>query len=395
MTALQERAPRTAATREQVLAQVADLLPGIAERRDAGEEQRTLPAESAQAFLDAGLARILTPRRFGGYELGLDTWFDTVAAIGAVDAAHAWCASLVIHHPHYLAQFPLPAQEDVWGAGPDVAITTTLAPTMTVAAVDGGYRLSGEGPWASGVGHSSWAMVGGMLPVAGPPSPALFLIPASAYTVRDTWHTIGMRGTGSNTIVAADVFVPETHAVRIGDLLDGNGPGGAVHEPSIYRAPLVSYSPLTFVVPMLGAAQGALAAFETWATPRMARPHARVSNTLTQVRMGRAAADIDAAELLLRRGMALAEQPERPTVALRARSMRDWARASELIVGAVDELVALSGTAGFSESNHLQRAWHDISFAARHVTLNADGNYAYWSSTRLGVPRDPAETNIF
>ena len=94
-----------------IAARVQDLLPGIAERAAEGEESRRLPEKSAQVFLDAGLARILAPRRFGGYELGLDAWFDTVAAIGAVDAAHAWCASLIIHHPHYLAQFPLEAQE--------------------------------------------------------------------------------------------------------------------------------------------------------------------------------------------------------------------------------------------------------------------------------------------
>lgn len=97
----------------EVLDRVHGLLPGIAERAAQGERERKLPAESGAAFLDAGLARVLTPRRFGGYELGLDVWFDAVQAIGTVDAAHAWCASLIVHHPHYLAQFPLAAQEAV------------------------------------------------------------------------------------------------------------------------------------------------------------------------------------------------------------------------------------------------------------------------------------------
>ena len=261
--------------------------------------------------------------------------------------------------------------------------------------MDGGYRLTGEGAWTSGVGHSSWAMIGGMLPVAGPPRPALFLLPASSYTVHDTWHTIGMRGTGSNVVVTDGAFVPADHVVAIGDLLEGTGPGGVESDNPLYRAPLVSYSPLTFVVPMLGAAQGALERFREWATPRQSRRNASVNNLTTQIRMGRAAADIDAAELLLRRGMELAQRPERPSPALRARSMRDWSRASELLVGAVDDLLALSGTAGFSSDNPLQKIWRDVNFAARHVTLNPDNNFTYWSSTQFGLPRNPAETTMF
>lgn len=385
----------TEMTGETVLARVRDLLPGIAERIADGEEQRQLPTASAKAFLDAGLARILMPRSFGGYELGLDVWFAAVEAIGEVDAAQAWCASLIVHHPHYLSQFPLAAQEAVWANGPDVAIATSLAPVTKVEAVEGGYRLTGEAAWTSGIGHSSWAMIGGMLPVAGPPRPALFLVPAASFTVRDVWQTTGMRGTGSNTIVTDGAFVPETHLVAMSDLMAGTGPGAEIHQGAIYRAPLVSYSPLTFVVPMLGAGKGALAQFLAWATPRQARKNASVNNMTTLIRTGRVAADLDAAELLMRRGMALAQEPERPSIELRARCLRDWARASELIVGAVNELLALSGTAGFSLSSALQKHWRDVNFAARHVTLNPDSNYAYWTSVQVGLPRNPAEVTAF
>ena len=72
--------------------------------------------------MDAGLARILVPTRCGGYGLGLDTWFEVVREISAADASHGWCASLLIHHPHMVGQFPEQAQEAVWADGPDVPI---------------------------------------------------------------------------------------------------------------------------------------------------------------------------------------------------------------------------------------------------------------------------------
>ena len=382
-------------TGSEVLARVHDLLPGIAARAAQGERERALPAESAAAFLDAGLARVLLPRRFGGYELGLDVWFDTMLAIGGVDAAHAWCAGLIMHHPHYVAQFPLAAQEAVWADGPDVAMATSINPTTTVTAVEGGYRLTGEAAWSSGIRHCSWCLIGGMLPVAGPPKPALFLVPESDYSVRDVWQTAGMRGTGSNVVVTDDVFVPAAFVLPLADLLAGTGAGGLVHANPIYRAPMVTYAPITFAVPALGAAKGALEVYRTFATPRMGRKNANTANTTAQIRMGRDAADIDAAELLLRRSLSLAEQPIQASIDLRARSMRDTGRAAELLVGAVNDLIALSGTAGFASDNPLQQYWRDVNFAARHVTMNADNNFAYWSTTQLGVPRNPAEVTVY
>ena len=382
-------------TANEVRSRVNGLLDGIAERAGAGEHNRFLPAESARLFLEAGLARILAPRRFGGWEMGLDVWFDAVQAIGTVDAAHAWCASLIIHHPHYLAQFSLAAQEAVWAAGPDVAMANSLNPTTAVVEVEGGYRLTGEAAWTSGIAHSTWTMVGGMLPVPGPPQPALFLLAPGDYSVRDVWHTTGMRGTGSNVVVTEDVFVPGSNMLELDKLLNGTGPGAAAYDNPIYRAPLVTYAPLTFAVPMLGAARGALEIYRRFATPRMARKNAGVSNTTARIRMGRAAADLDAAELLLRRNLRVAGNPDQVTLELRARCMRDAGRASELILGAMNDLIALSGTSGFDNASKLQKHWRDINFAARHVTLNAEVNNAYWSTTQLGIPRNPAEFNTY
>ena len=116
-------------------------------------------------------------------------------------------------------------------------------------------------------------------------------------------------------------------------------------------------------------------------------PMAEVSNL--QVRTARAAASLDAAELLLRRAAQLAETPEAHSHKLLARSVRDFSRASELIVEAIDALIALSGTSGFAMSHPLQRAWRDIHFASMHICLNNENNYAHFGRKEFGIAHAP------
>ena len=106
-------------------------------RAEAAEEARRIPGESVQELLDAGIARILIPPRFGGYGLGVDTWFDVVQEISKADASHGWCASLIIHHPHIVGMFPEEAQQAVWAEGPDVAIAASVLPVTQVTREDG------------------------------------------------------------------------------------------------------------------------------------------------------------------------------------------------------------------------------------------------------------------
>jgi 3-hydroxy-9,10-secoandrosta-1,3,5(10)-triene-9,17-dione monooxygenase len=380
----------TVKSHEEVLALVLSLTAGIGERAAAAEEARTVPRESIDGLLAAGIARILIPRRFGGYGLGLDTWFEVVREIGKADASHAWCASLMIHHPHYISQFAEAAQKSVWADGIDVPIAASILPSARVVPMEGGYRISGQFPFASGINHSRWVLVGGMVETGGHPEWTFFLIGPKDFRVVDTWFTGAMRATGSNTAVCDEVFVPTSHTIALSDLREGKGPGGKLHAHPIYRAPFIAYAPLTFVTPMLGAAQGAYEIFRDWTMTRRGTGGVAIAEiTSIQVRLARAAADLDAAELLLRRAVDTAQAPIPPSLALRARSMRDVSRASELCVGAIDTLIAMSGTAAFAASHPIQRAWRDIHFAAMHVSLNPEQNFAHFGRTELGVPRDP------
>jgi len=367
------------------------LAPRFAKRAEAAEEARRIPAESVKDMLDAGFARILLPKEIGGYGLGFETWFDVMREISKADSSHGWCAGLIIHHAHVVGQYPESAQKTVWADGLDVPLAASFAPNATAIPVEGGYRVSAKGsPFASGVDHASWVILGGMAHDGGEPEWKYFLIAPGDYTVRDTWFTAGMRGTGSKTIIADNVFVPASRVLRLTDLRDGTCPGGAIHSDVIFHTPFFYYAEITFVTPMLGAVQGAYEVFREWTKTRKTQYGTPVADkTAIQVRMARAAADIDAAELLLRRAVRVTDTPQDYSPMLLARSVRDFTRASELAVAAIDTLVSLSGTACFASSHPIQRAWRDIHFMSMHISLNPEMNFAHFGRIELGLGRDP------
>ena len=389
--------PAQCATRQDILPRLPELARRFAERAAAAEEARRISPESAKDMLDAGFARILLPERIGGYGLGFEEWFDVTRELSKADASHGWCAGLIIHHAHLMAQFPEAAQKTLWANGLDVPVAASFAPAVTAVPVDGGYRISGPGsPFASGVDHCTWVMLGGMAHDNNDngdtePEWKFFLVPPGQYAVRDTWFTAGMRATGSKTIVTDNVFVPHGLVLRLSDLRDGKTPGGAIHPGVIFRTPFFYYAPISFVTPMIGAAQGAYELFREWTRTRKAQDGSPVAEkSAVQTRMARAAADIDAAELLVRRAVRVTSAPADYSPQLLARSVRDFTRASELCVEAIDALIALSGTAGFATSHPMQRAWRDIHFMAMHISLNVETNFAHFGRMELGLGRDPS-----
>src|SRR5579864_1769149 len=252
--------PTQSATKAEIMDRVRAMAPRFAERAVAAEDARRIPQESVDEMLGAGLARILVPTNAGGYGLGFDTWFEVTRELCKADASHGWCASLIIHHNHLIAQYPQAAQQTLWANGLDVPVAASFAPATVAVPVEGGYRVSGKGsPFASGVDHCAWVMLGGMAQDGDKPEWKFFLVAPGDYTVQDTWFTAGMRGTGSKTIVTDNAFVPHGRTLRLPDLRDGKTPGSALYPDVIFHTPFFYYAPISFAAPMLGATQGAYA----------------------------------------------------------------------------------------------------------------------------------------
>jgi 3-hydroxy-9,10-secoandrosta-1,3,5(10)-triene-9,17-dione monooxygenase len=217
MSTTEHISPPVSMTREEAVARAKDFAPVVRERASSAEKERRQPLETIQEITDAGLARLLTPRHWGGYELGLDTYVDAVIEIAKGDAAAGWCYSFLNIHAWFLAHFPEEAQHDVWGNTPDVPLAESVIPAGKATPLEGGYLLSGSWPFVSGIDHCKWAMLAGMTPSTpnSPPEPRVFLIPRSDYEIEDTWFVAGLKGSGSKTAVVQGAFVPEHRTVSM------------------------------------------------------------------------------------------------------------------------------------------------------------------------------------
>ena len=146
--------------------------------------------------------------------------------ISKADASHGWCAGLIIHHGHVVGQYPASSPKGGMGRRSRCVARGIVRADDQSVPVEGGYRVSGKGsPFASGVDHCSWVMLGGMAHDGGEPEWKFFLVAPGDYTVRDTWFTAGMRGTGSKTIVTDNVFVPSARGAELDGFARRQRPG--------------------------------------------------------------------------------------------------------------------------------------------------------------------------
>ncbi len=381
---------------DELIGRARALAPKLRERAVRAERDRTIPQESVDEFIDAGLIHTLQPRRWGGYEYEHEVAFDIAVELGkSTCGSSAWCLNYLADHACMLALFPEEAQHDVWSRDKAACIATSAAPTGKVTVVPGGYRLNGRWSWCSGLGHSHWIMIGGLAFRAGEDHPdmRLYLVPVSELKQDDTWYCAGLRGSGSNTAVLDDVFVPEHRSVSFSLLRDGNSPGSKVNTNPIYRAPFIAVHSYVLLAPVLGLARGGYADFITWTRQRyLTYTELNIAQHVpVQIRVAEIAAQIDAAELLARRALALA-RADYAGMTLETRTLlrRDFTYGVRSLREAMDDLVKISGSSGLMDDNSIQRCWRDAHAISSHVVMNWDVPAENFGRMEFGLPLNPA-----
>jgi alkylation response protein AidB-like acyl-CoA dehydrogenase len=373
--------------RTDIAHRVSALAPGFRARIPVTEAGRSVPRESIEELRAAGMARLMVPREHGGTDGHVRDLVEATSAAAYGCPSTGWLAGLMADMPHVVGLFPPAAQAAVWADGPDALVACTVMPSGKAQRVEGGYRLSGRHAFSSGVGNADWVFVGGMVAApAGPPEWRLFLVDSDHYTVEDVWNTAGMRGTGSNTVVTDDVFVPEDHTISQVEAREGTGPGSLVNADSKFRLPWYGYSILVFTSTMLGATEGAYDSARTTLAAKRTPAGALVADgQILQVQLGIVAAKISTARTLLLAIADRADSGRSYTLEDRATNGRDNAFASILLGEAVDTLLDLSGTGGFADTSPVQQAWRDVHFALAHVSVNKADIFGRYGRIALGV----------
>src|SRR6478672_5637008 len=202
-----------------MIARTRALVPRLRERAARTEELRHLPTETERDLHDAGLFRMLQPKRIGGAELDYVGLIDCAELLGGADASVAWNLANLASHHWMLGMFEPRAQDLVWGRDPDVLIASSfIFPAGRARKVEGGYRLHGSWPFSSGVGSCAWNMLASVVSSddeADGIEYRIFLMHRDQYTIVDTWDAAGLRGTGSNDVEVKDAVVPDALSVAV------------------------------------------------------------------------------------------------------------------------------------------------------------------------------------
>ncbi|MBO4274486.1 3-hydroxy-9,10-secoandrosta-1,3,5(10)-triene-9,17-dione monooxygenase oxygenase subunit [Microbispora triticiradicis] len=380
----------------EVLDEVRALLPEIAARARAVDEERRVPAESIGELSRAGVFRMLQPKRYGGAESDPVRFYEVVREISAVCGSTGWLVSVLGVHPWQLALFEEAAQDEVWGSDPGVLACSSYAPVGRLVPAEGGYRLSGRWRFSSGCGHASWALLGGLvLGAAGRPADVVtVLVPRSDYAIEDVWDVIGLRGTASDDIVVDDAFVPAHRVVRNQDLTRLRGPGQQVNTGPLYRLPFGAVFTTTITAPIIGMASGCYRSYVS-----AMRDRVRLSlggggrfadDQFAQVAVARAASEIDAAVLQtdrnVREAYEHAVRGEAIPAELRLRVRRDQVRATERALEAIDVLFKTAGGNSLRRGNPIERAWRDAHAGGVHVANDVERALAMYGRGEFGLP---------
>jgi 3-hydroxy-9,10-secoandrosta-1,3,5(10)-triene-9,17-dione monooxygenase len=367
------------------------LQPVLRERVAETERRRHLPASTVSDLLESGLCGLMTPRRFGGSELGSEAMIDVTIELASACPSTGWVHMLWTAHMWLLALFSEETQEELW-SNPNTLASSVVNTTGSFAPVEGGYRWSGRGFFSSGVDHCNWLTARAPIDragVEGPPELRWLLLPREDFEIVDDWYTVGLKGTGSKTIVANDVFVPERRTIGFIDAEDGRAPGSQIHDHPMYRAIASANFTAAMAAPAIGAARGFLAAYQE----RLQAKSSTTDDGLTvnMARYAEAAALVDAVHAAtVRDAQRWARVPAgEVSQEHRARCRRDQAFTAQTARKAINTLYEECGGSALFESSVFQRLWCDVNAAAAHRGLAWDSNAVSWAKTVLGIPTVP------
>jgi alkylation response protein AidB-like acyl-CoA dehydrogenase len=372
-----------------LLAAVHDLAPLIATHADEAERERRLARPVVDALIHAGIFRLLVPPALGGAGVSPLEFCEVIEAVSAVDGATGWCVMISGGYGHFAGLLPPPAATEIFG-DPGAVAAGTFRPNGVAQVVDGGYKVSGQWPLASGSSHATW-LVGGCrlfdsdqprLTPAGRPEVRLVFLPVGDAAILDTWHAAGLRGTASHDFVIRERFIPEhrtcwfTHA--------------PARSESVYRLPVIAFLATGIASVPLGIARHAIALFTALAgtkTPTWSQAPLR-EKAAAQSAVGQA-------EGLVRAGRAFLTETLRDAWAtVTGGAALTWeqrgllwlasTQAATQAVQAVELLFTAAGASAVYASTGLERCLRDVRTAAQHITVTPT-NFEIAGQLALGL----------
>jgi len=368
-----------------------ELLPLLRENAARTEELRRVADENVAALIDAGVFRMTVARHYGGYESDLETQYEVLSAIATACPSTSWVATILTAMLWLAGTFPDEAQDEVF-ADPRVRVASVFSIGGAARAVDGGVVLSGRWPFNTGCHHAQWAILAALLEdPAGAPVPVNVLIPYGELTILDDWHATGMAGTGSNTTLADEVFVPAHRILAVPALMAHELPSARNRAATYWDKPFVPWLIAQAAGTPVGVAQGAFEAFME-RLPGRAITYTdyalQAEAPITHSQVGEALMKIDSADAHGRRANDLVERHSAAgaTIETRVRARTHAAYATLLAREAVDILYQASGASAIQASVPIQRYQRDIQALSNHAFMAAPTALELLGRVVCGLP---------
>lgn len=369
----------------------------LRDRVPRAEALRRLPDDNVQDLRVAGMFKALQPRRCGGLETDLHEFIDAVAALATGCGASAWVTAVTGAHHWLIGLFERQAQDDVFAANPDALISAVVSSRGKARRTHGGYILNGFWPFCSGSTAADWVMLGGIVQDddGQPIDEGEFLIPIAELEVKDDWNVASLKATGSNSVVAREVFVPAHRFLSMPRAIEGSNPGMAIHEGSLYHSGVIPVLAIALGPTALGLTEGALADFKARLPGKQViytRHEIQMEMPVTHVMVADAATRINAARSILHQAARnierYAEARELMPLDQRAQVRMDTAYASRLCLEAVQMLYLSSGGSAVALGNPVQRAWLDLHAINLHGLNCLDTAREMYGRIVLGLPQN-------
>nr|WP_133908005.1 acyl-CoA dehydrogenase family protein [Actinophytocola oryzae] len=382
----------TIPTRDELVRKASELIPLLRRHASWTEENRRLHDETVEALADAGVFRLRRPKHFGGYEVDSQTLVDIGTALGQGCGSTSWVASVYWIPTWMASQFPDEVQDEVF-ATPDVRICGTLSPSGMAAPVDGGVVVNGKWGFISGAHHAQWQeIIAILIPPDGQPYPIMALVPMSDLLVVDDWDTSGLRGTGSVSTVAKDLFVPAERILPLPVVLQGQTASKRNANSTVYRAPLLPVAAASSVGTIVGMAKGARDVF----LKRL--PERKITYTgyesqreapITHFQVAEATMRIDEAEFHAQRTAKLVDakgaEGTEWKLEERARTRADIGAVVRLAKDAIDILATASGGSSIYSGIPIQRINRDIQAVNLHALMHPNTNTELYGRVLCGL----------
>lgn len=379
---------------EPFIAAARELRPLLQAEAAEGEKLRAPTAKVDKALKDAKLLTVLLPQRWGGGGISFSDFARMEIELAKGDPAISW-VSQIVNGTTWVSSLTSDAtQEALFGNGPKL-VCGAYNPPGKARRVEGGWIVNGAWPYTSGSRQSDWAQAGCVLEgYEGPVVPGINMvyIPFSQIEMKDTWYMTGMQGTGSDTSVAKDVFVPD-HLMVMMDKPFGHVEPNKRHwgAPSD-NLPVVPVVRATGLAQLVGAAEAMLEIVEADSQKKPIVTtfyKTRTESGAAVHELGRIAATLDTARVLLFQATGLLDEialsgREFP-FAERARHKAQCAQIVTLVHDVVESLMFVAGSSAFSLTNPLSRYWKDVHVGLRHVTNIPMLGYEIYGRDRMGV----------